>query len=188
MSLELPRLEPFNERPSTWQAFLAAFISLWNRVQIWWQKVVEAIETHELVQEGIIENLQTTQGELTIAQQELETTQTGLAQAVDDIGTAQAAINDNETGLQAANDTLADHETRIGSIEGGYVIKNQTPYWEDPTGTFVRTTFATYAGQTVSVAYVQAEVQQIDNRVKGIEERLAALITDLRANGALNAV
>ena len=34
--------------------------------------------------------------------------------------------------------------------------------WGTPSSTLARTTFTTYAGQVISVAYVQAEVQAID--------------------------
>lgn len=52
-----------------------------------------------------------------------------------------------------------------------------------PTGTLTRTTFATYAGQDISASPTEAEVQAIDDHVKILSERLAALITDWGAYG-----
>ena len=69
--------------------------------------------------------------------------------------------------------------------EDRYVPQKATTAWATPTGTFDRTTFATYAGQTVSNPPTQAQVQQIDDAVKLLSQHLAALISDLRANGVL---
>lgn len=62
---------------------------------------------------------------------------------------------------------------------------NASTGWNAPTGTLTRGTYAAYAGQTVSAAYVQAEVQQIDNALKTLSETVAALITDLRSQRRL---
>lgn len=48
-----------------------------------------------------------------------------------------------------------------------------------PSGTLARTTFASYAGQSISNPPTQAEVQAIDNALVIVSQRLAALITDL---------
>lgn len=69
--------------------------------------------------------------------------------------------------------------------EDRYVAQKATTAWATPTGTFDRTTFAAYAGQTVSNPPTQAQVQAIDDAVKLISQHLAALISDLRANGVL---
>lgn len=90
--------------------------------------------------------------------------------------------------IEAQDATLATAQAAIAALEAlkpTYVLKVQTPAWADPTGTLTRTTFAAYAGQTVSAAYAAAEAQATDNHVKVLSERLAALITDLRANGVL---
>lgn len=50
-----------------------------------------------------------------------------------------------------------------------------------PTGTLLRTALAAYAGQNVSVGYVEAEAQATDDAVKAVSQTLAALITDLKA-------
>jgi len=73
-------------------------------------------------------------------------------------------------------------------INGTRVMDAQKTGWTtDPTGTKTRTTFAAFAGQTISGSYVQTEVQNIDDEVKIHAERLAALIVDLRAHGMIGA-
>lgn len=151
------------------------------QMQIHWQKTMEAIEAaFASINETITEIAATqdaqalTQAELAATQADLTATQATLTTAVDDIAAAQAAIvtvQDDVTGLQTS---ILDA-----------VLKDQTTAWATPTGTFTRTTFAAYAGQTVSAIPTQAEVQSIDDAVKGLSERLAALISDLRGNGVL---
>lgn len=151
------------------------------QMQIHWQKTMEAIEAaFASINETITEITDTqdaqalTQAELAATQADLTATQATLTTAVDDIAAAQAAIvtvQDDVTGLQTS---ILDA-----------VLKDQTTAWATPTGTFTRTTFAAYAGQTVSAIPTQAEVQAIDDTVKGLSERLAALISDLRGNGVL---
>lgn len=53
--------------------------------------------------------------------------------------------------------------------------------WGTPSGTLARTTFATYAGQTISNPPTQAEVQAIDDALVIVSRRFGALITDLLA-------
>lgn len=72
-----------------------------------------------------------------------------------------------------------------GAGDGRYVRQDQTPAWADPTGTLDRTTFASASSFTVSNPPTQAEVQAIAAHVVLLSERLAALLTDLRANSAL---
>jgi hypothetical protein len=59
--------------------------------------------------------------------------------------------------------------------------------WGAPTGTAARTTFATFAGQTISAVPTQAEVQNIDDHVKILSQRLKALIDDLTTQKVLKA-
>jgi Tfp pilus assembly protein FimV len=151
------------------------------QMQIHWQKTMEAIENAFVAVNATIaeialtqEGLEEAQAALEVTQTELETAQATLTTAVADIAAAQAAIvtvQDDVTGLQTS---ILDA-----------VLKDQTTAWATPTGTFLRTTFASYAGQTISAIPTQAEVQTIDDAVKGLSERLAALISDLRGNGVL---
>lgn len=78
-------------------------------------------------------------------------------------------------------------EARVDALEaaGPYVEQDVGAAFADPTGTVSRSTFATYAGQTISNPPTQAEVQAIDDHVKLLSQRVAAVILDLRTNGAL---
>lgn len=145
-----------------------------TQMQIHWQKTMEAIEAaFASLNETVIE-LAATQEAQALTQAELAATQDDLAVAVADIAATQAAltvVQDDITGLQT---TVLDA-----------VLKDQTAAWATPTGTFTRTTFSAYAGQSISAVPTQGEVQSIDDAVKGLSERLAALISDLRGNGVL---
>lgn len=58
--------------------------------------------------------------------------------------------------------------------------------WGTPTGTATRTTFASASGQTISATPTQTEVQNIDDHLVILSERLMALITDLKSKGYLS--
>lgn len=144
------------------------------QMQIHWQKTMEAIEAAFASLNETVVELAATQEAQALTQAELAATQDDLALAVADIAATQAAltvVQDDITGLQT---TVLDA-----------VLKDQTAAWVDPTGTFARTTFVSYAGQTVSAVPTQAEVQAIDDALKANSQRLAALISDLRGNGVL---
>lgn len=57
--------------------------------------------------------------------------------------------------------------------------------WGTPSGTLTRTTYTTFAGQTISAVPTQTEVQNIDDHVVILSERLAALISDLKTGHQL---
>ncbi|CCJ07113.1 phage tail protein [Methylocystis sp. SC2] len=71
------------------------------------------------------------------------------------------------------------------SISGNQVVGPRITGWGAPSGTLDRTAWTSYAGQTVSVGYVQAEAQATDDAVKKVSQELAALITDLRTHGLI---
>lgn len=54
-----------------------------------------------------------------------------------------------------------------------------------PTGTLSRASFATYTAPVISNPPTQAEVQAIADALQAVSRTLAALITDLEANGNL---
>jgi hypothetical protein len=64
-------------------------------------------------------------------------------------------------------------------------VQKQTG-WTAATGTAAKGAYATYAGQTVSALYVQAEAQATDNAVKAISQRFKALEDDMRTAGIIN--
>jgi hypothetical protein len=67
-------------------------------------------------------------------------------------------------------------DTGIGFL-GTSPVADKTG-WGVPTGTLLRTTYASYAGATHTGSYVQATIQALDDAVKAVSQRLAALITD----------
>ena len=151
------------------------------QMQIHWQKTMEAIKAAFASINETITEIATTQDGLADAQAALEVTQTDLAAAQATLATAVADI----AAAQAAIVTVQDDVTGLQTSILDAVLKDQTTAWATPTGTFARTSFASYAGQTVSAVPTQGEVQTIDDAVKGLSERLAALISDLRGNGVL---
>ena len=68
---------------------------------------------------------------------------------------------------------------------GTQVVTARQTGWGAPTGTATRTTYATFAGQTITNPPTQAEVQAIDNAVVILSERLKALIDDLTTHGLI---
>lgn len=107
-------------------------------------------------------------------------TETSIETVNDQIDTLQEEQEDQ-------NLSLTSLDSRIDAFEvlAPFVRQDQTTAWVDATGTLSRATFAAYAGQTVSNPPTQAEVQAIDDHVKVLSQRLAALINDLRSIGAL---
>lgn len=66
------------------------------------------------------------------------------------------------------------------------VIGPQETGWTAGTGTANKGAYATYAGQTVSVGYVQAEAQATDDATKANSQRIKALEDMARAHGLIN--
>ena len=168
MALNLPRLQRTIAMvsPSTGTPSIT--------FHIWFDAFGKAIEGAVDGLAAAVLDVETTQTELAATQAELAATQADLATTVSDLAATQAAlvtVQDDVTGLQT---TVLDA-----------VLKDQTATWATPTGTFARTTFASYAGQTISAIPTQVEVQAIDDAVKGLSQRLAALISDLRGNDVL---
>lgn len=77
----------------------------------------------------------------------------------------------------AANATYL--EATSFKVSGNQVVGARKTGWSAATGTAARTTYATFAGQTISASPTQAEVQAIDDHVKILSQRLKALIDDL---------
>lgn len=71
--------------------------------------------------------------------------------------------------------------TTSWEVGGTKVVGARKTGWVTATGTAARTTFATFAGQTITNPPTQAEVQAIDDHVKILSQRLKALIDDLHA-------
>jgi hypothetical protein len=70
-------------------------------------------------------------------------------------------------------------------VAGTKVVGARETGWTAGTGTANKGAFATYAGQTVSAAYVQAEAQATDNGVKANAQRIKAIEDALRTHGLI---
>lgn len=101
-------------------------------------------------------------------------------------------VNDAFTGLDAKVNATTQVIAGNGLSGGGNLSANVTIAaledvgWTASTGTPAKGAYAAYAGQTVSVGYVQAEAQTTDNAVKALAARVIALEAALRANGGIN--
>lgn len=71
-------------------------------------------------------------------------------------------------------------------VAGTKVVGARDTGWTAGTGTPNKGAFATYAGQDVGAAYVEAEVQAIDDAVKANSQRIKALEDMLRTHGLMN--
>lgn len=65
------------------------------------------------------------------------------------------------------------------------VVSTRKTGWGAASGTLSRAAYASYAGQNVSAAYVEAEAQATDDAVKLLAQVVAALITDLTSHGLI---
>jgi hypothetical protein len=69
--------------------------------------------------------------------------------------------------------------------DGRYVRQDVGSAWTAATGTASRAALAAYVAPTISNPPTQAEVQAIADALQATTQALVAIITDLRANGAL---
>lgn len=70
-------------------------------------------------------------------------------------------------------------------IAGTKVVGAQEAGWTAGTGTANKGAFATYAGQDVSAAYVEAEAQATDDATKANSQRIKALEDAMRTHGLI---
>jgi hypothetical protein len=78
------------------------------------------------------------------------------------------------------------------TIGSSQVVTSRQTGWANPSGTPARTTYAIHAGQTITDNYgnlgtLFTQVQTIDDHLKIVSERLAALIIDLTTHGLIGA-
>lgn len=71
-------------------------------------------------------------------------------------------------------------------VAGTKVVGARETGWTAGTGVANKGAFATYAGQTVSAGYVQAEAQATDDATKGNSQRIKALEDAMRTHGLIN--
>jgi hypothetical protein len=99
-----------------------------------------------------------------------------------DLLAASAATTLSKLAAAANNARLATDSTTLT----GLIWILASTGWGAPSGTLSRAAYASYAGQTVSAAYVQAEAQQTDDAVKLLSQVVAAILTDLRTQKIFN--
>lgn len=71
------------------------------------------------------------------------------------------------------------------SVDGTQVVGARRTGWTAATGTAARTTWATFAGQTITNPPTQTEVQNIDDHMVILSQRLKALTDDLITHGLI---
>jgi hypothetical protein len=98
-------------------------------------------------------------------------TQNQLAEAQDELADQGDAIDDANTDITALNGAVNTLDGRIDAYDAlaPFVRQNQA----------ANPAYSTYAGQTVSVGYVQAEAQATDDAVKALATSYATLLTRL---------
>jgi hypothetical protein len=111
--------------------------------------------------------------------------------AVDQGGTGGATEADARAGLGLGTLATQDDDTANLTaplkINDDQVVGERVTGWVAPTGTATRTTYATYAGQTIAATPTQAEVQAMDDHIKILSERLKAALDDLTTHGLIGA-
>jgi len=100
-------------------------------------------------------------------------------------GTATTGSIANAVQVYAADQTAGNSTLFVRSENNDIVKIYSIGGWGTPTGTLTRTTFATYAGATAGVLYDQTIMQTLIDAVKTSDERLAALISDLKTGQQL---
>jgi hypothetical protein len=79
-----------------------------------------------------------------------------------------------------------DNLTGVYKIAGTQVVGPQDTGWTASTGTPNKAAYATYAGQTASADYVQAEAQATDDAAKANSQRIKAIEDAMRTHGLIN--
>lgn len=104
-------------------------------------------------------------------QTQLADAQATLDAALIDIDNNGDAISDANTDILVLNAAVNALDARIDAYDAldPFVRQDQA----------ARPAYSTYAGQTVSAAYVQAEAQATDNAVKALATSYATLLTRL---------
>lgn len=77
-------------------------------------------------------------------------------------------------------------EANIGRQRSAALPLPMDTGWTAATGTAAKGAYASYAGQDVSAAYVEAEAQATDDAVKALSQRLIALETAMREIGGID--
>lgn len=125
-----------------------------------------------------------------------------LADTVTVADTTDASCNiamfESATGDMAAktdaaltyNATTGSLSATLFAVGANQVLTARQTGWGTPSSTLLRTTYATYAGTTFANSTYSGlftDLQTLDDVVKGLSQRLGALITDLVTHGMIGA-
>jgi trimeric autotransporter adhesin len=108
---------------------------------------------------------------------------------------AQSAADGAQTSADAAQSSADAAQTSAATAQGraddAYdlaqtkVTKNAGPVFTAPAGSVSRAALPAYTAPTASATYDPAQLQALMAQVEALTLRVSAVITDLRANGAL---
>jgi hypothetical protein len=106
----------------------------------------------------------------------------------DGSSTGQPMVKMGNKGALGSDGTfnLFDGTSGAYKIGGSQVIGPRETGWTASTGVSNKGAHATYAGQTVSAGYVQAEAQATDDAAKANSQRIKAIEDAMRTHGLIN--
>lgn len=99
--------------------------------------------------------------------------------------TTSLVVDHDQKNQKVTNFSAWNTQTHY-QVAGIKVVGPKEIGWTAGTGTANKGAFSTYAGQTVSAAYVQAEAQATDNAAKAASQRIKAIEDALRTHGLIN--
>lgn len=146
-----------------------------------WDAAMTFIET-------AITDILAAQAAATAAQTSANTAQATATAAQAAAATAQSEVDLVEIDVAAAEANIATLTSDLAALTttvAGKVAKDQTAFWGAPAGTLARSGVTAFVGFTPSAAYSSGEMQTVITGLEQTAQRLAALITDLRANDVL---
>lgn len=137
-----------------------------------------AVAFYQDIQRAIYQDQPADTAEAQAAAAAADTKAAGAQTAAD---AAQGAADSASSRADAAQDRA---DAAYG-LADGKVSKNATPEWSAPTGQLARTSVAVYTAPTAASAYDPAQMQALMDSHQAWTRRMAALVTDLIAIGAL---
>jgi len=99
-------------------------------------------------------------------------------------GAASGAQTSADTA-QARADAAYNRADAAYALADTKVTQDAGPSFAAPSGALSRSALPSYAGGTAAATYTQADMQAAIDQIAALSSRLAAVIVDLRGNGAL---